>query len=84
MNEVIRPFTCQVGDEVIAELKDRLARTRWPDQLPEARWDYGTEMTFLQRLCHFLQVWQAGLGALAGFLLVGVLLLATRRRAPAR
>ncbi|QEX18447.1 hypothetical protein FRZ44_37540 [Hypericibacter terrae] len=40
--------------------------------------------TFLQRLCHFLQVWQAGLGALAGFLLVGILLLATRRRAPAK
>jgi endonuclease YncB( thermonuclease family) len=43
-----------------------------------------TVPTFLEGLCHFLQVWQAGLGALVGFLLVGVLLLVTRRRAPAK
>ncbi|MFL5493391.1 MAG: epoxide hydrolase N-terminal domain-containing protein [Gemmatimonadales bacterium] len=23
------------------ELRDRLARTRWPDELPGAGWDYG-------------------------------------------
>jgi endonuclease YncB( thermonuclease family) len=40
--------------------------------------------TFLQRLCRFLQAWQAGIGALVGFLLVGILLLITRPRAPAK
>jgi microsomal epoxide hydrolase len=51
MAEQIRPFRCEVSDEVIADLKDRLARTRWPDQLPDAGWDYGTEKSFLQSLC---------------------------------
>lgn len=51
MTEAIRPFTCHVSDEVILDLKDRLARTRWPDQLPDAGWDYGTEKSFLQSLC---------------------------------
>jgi microsomal epoxide hydrolase len=51
MAEHIRPFRCEVPDEVIADLKDRLVRTRWPDQLPDAGWDYGTEKSFLQSLC---------------------------------
>ena len=55
MSEEIRPFRCEVPDAVLADLKDRLARTRWPDQLPDAGWDYGTEKTFLQSLCeHWL------------------------------
>ena len=51
MTEAIRPFTCHVSDEVLLDLKDRLARTGWPDQLPDAGWDYGTEKSFLQSLC---------------------------------
>ncbi|HWA45582.1 MAG TPA: hypothetical protein VHA10_20355 [Hypericibacter adhaerens] len=41
------------------------------------------EPTVLQRLCLFLKEWQAGIGSLAGFFLVGALLLVTRRH-PAR
>jgi pimeloyl-ACP methyl ester carboxylesterase len=51
MTEEVRPFTSNVPEAVIADLKDRLARTRWPDQLPDAGWDYGTEKSFLQSLC---------------------------------
>jgi microsomal epoxide hydrolase len=40
-----------VPDGVLADLHDRLVRTRWPDQLPDAGWDYGTEKSFLQSLC---------------------------------
>jgi microsomal epoxide hydrolase len=47
----IRPFRCDVPDAIIADLKARLANTRWPDQLPGADWDYGTEMGFLKALC---------------------------------
>jgi Epoxide hydrolase N terminus len=37
----IRPFLIDVGQAEVDELRDRLARTRWPDQLPGAGWDYG-------------------------------------------
>ena len=53
MAELIAPFTCNVSDEVVADLKDRLARTRWPDQLDGAGWDYGTELGFLKGLCEY-------------------------------
>jgi endonuclease YncB( thermonuclease family) len=42
------------------------------------------EPTFLQRLCQFVKEWQAGMGALVGVLLVGLLLLVTGRRVPSR
>jgi pimeloyl-ACP methyl ester carboxylesterase len=46
----VEPFTIQVSEEILLDLKQRLVRTRWPDQLPEAGWDYGTNLTYLQHL----------------------------------
>jgi microsomal epoxide hydrolase len=34
-------------------LRDRLARTRWPDQLEGAGWEYGTELDYLRGLCDY-------------------------------
>ena len=45
------PFRICVDDAVLADLRERLARTRWPDQLDGAGWDYGTELRYLQDLC---------------------------------
>src|SRR6266702_4069370 len=47
---VCDPFTIQVADDVLTDLKQRLARTRWPDSLPDAGWDYGTNLSYLQQL----------------------------------
>jgi microsomal epoxide hydrolase len=57
VTENIRPFRCEVPDGVLADLHERLTRTRWPDQLPDAGWDYGTEKTFLRSLCEY---WRDG------------------------
>jgi len=35
----IQPFTIHVPDEVLADLRERLTRTRWPEELPGAAWD---------------------------------------------
>lgn len=53
MPTAITPFRCHVPDEVLADLKARLARTRLPDQLDGAGWDYGTERGFLDDLCTY-------------------------------
>ena len=53
MTENFQPFRCHVPDEVIADLKVRLARIRWPDQLDGAGWDYGTERGYLEELCTY-------------------------------
>jgi microsomal epoxide hydrolase len=49
----IRPFRVEVPAEVLDDLRDRLARTRWPDQIPGSGWGYGTNLEYLQELCTY-------------------------------
>lgn len=44
------PFTLKIPDAEIAELKARLARTRWPDQPPGPGWQSGTDIDYLRGL----------------------------------
>lgn len=45
-----QPFTLHVPDTDIADLHARLARTRFPDQAPDAPWAYGTDIAYLRTL----------------------------------
>jgi microsomal epoxide hydrolase len=45
-----RPFTLHVPDQEIADLRARLARTRFPDQAPEAPWTYGADLAYMRNL----------------------------------
>lgn len=55
-DEAILPFRVTIHDDVIWDLRDRLARTRWPDQLSEDHgWDLGCDRTTLRTLC---DAWQ--------------------------
>ncbi len=45
-----RPFSLHVPDEDIADLRARLARTRFPDQAPEAPWAYGADLDYMRKL----------------------------------
>src|SRR3569833_924363 len=54
---MIEPFSVQVPDDVLDDLRARLARTRWPDQIPGTGWEYGTELAYLQELCEY---WRDG------------------------
>jgi microsomal epoxide hydrolase len=51
--EEIVPFKVEVSETVLSDLKERLARTRLPDQLPGAGWDYGAELSFVDELCAY-------------------------------
>jgi pimeloyl-ACP methyl ester carboxylesterase len=51
------PFTLRVPDEAIANLRDRLARTRFPDQVPGDPWAYGTDVGYLRQLVEY---WRGG------------------------
>jgi pimeloyl-ACP methyl ester carboxylesterase len=46
-------FTLTVPDEAIADLHERLARTRYPDQAPGAPWAYGADVGYLQQLVEY-------------------------------
>ena len=47
----IEPFEIRVPDAVLDDLRERLARTRWPDQIPGSGWGYGTDLEYLRDLC---------------------------------
>jgi len=46
----IVPFKIAVPNEVLTDLKDRLARTRFPDEIDGSGWDYGTNLAYLREL----------------------------------
>ena len=49
------PFKVDVPQAVLDDLRERLARARFPEQLPDAGWDYGTELGFLR---DFVAYWK--------------------------
>jgi len=52
-DEAIVPFKINVPDSVLRDLKERLARTRFPDQLQNVGWDYGTDPAYLKPLVEY-------------------------------
>ena len=53
MDEAIRPFRIDIPSTELDDLRDRLARTRWPDQLPDVGWDYGIALDDVRELAEY-------------------------------
>lgn len=53
MDTTIRPFRVEVPDADLDDLRDRLARTRWPDELPGAGWRHGIPLGYLRELADY-------------------------------
>jgi microsomal epoxide hydrolase len=49
----LRPFTINVSQQVLVDLNERLARTRWPDAIPGSAWDEGADLGYVQELCNY-------------------------------
>jgi pimeloyl-ACP methyl ester carboxylesterase len=52
-----QPFTLRVSDSDLADLRERLARTRFPDSAPGDPWLYGTSVEYLRSLVDY---WRGG------------------------
>lgn len=44
----LQPFTIHVAQGTLDDLRERLARIRWPDEVQGAGWDYGTNLEYLK------------------------------------
>ena len=53
----IRPFRVDVPQAELDDLRDRLARTRWPDDYEGVGWDYGTDLATMKELATY---WRDG------------------------
>jgi pimeloyl-ACP methyl ester carboxylesterase len=62
MSDAIERFHVRVGDEVLDDLRGRLTRTRFPDQIDGTGWEYGTPVDYLAELVRYWRDdydWQA-------------------------
>ena len=46
----VRPFRIKVKQSVLDDLDQRLARTRWPDQIENTGWQYGINLAYMKQL----------------------------------
>jgi len=56
-SDEIRPFRIGVPQADLDDLRERLARTRWPDELPSVGWSYGVPRDYLAGLAAY---WRDG------------------------
>ena len=64
------PFTIAVPEEVLSDLRQRLAATRWPDEMPGSGWQYGSNLGYIKDLVAYWQHdydWRAQERLLNGF-----------------
>jgi len=54
---MIKPFLIDVPQTDLDDLNDRLARTRWPNEVADAGWDYGFPLARLRELTEY---WRTG------------------------
>ena len=47
------PFTIAVSDATLADLRERLLKTRWPRDFANAQWQYGTNLEYLKELVDY-------------------------------
>src|SRR5437868_13382929 len=44
------PFSIQIDDDVLSDLRARIRNTRWPDPAPDVAWEQGTDLGYLKGL----------------------------------
>jgi pimeloyl-ACP methyl ester carboxylesterase len=52
-DRMIRPFRIDIPQADLDDLRDRLARTRWPEELPGAGWTRGVPLGYLKDLAGY-------------------------------
>jgi hypothetical protein len=49
----VTPYSIRIPEDVLVDLRRRLAQTRWPDEVEDAGWTQGTNLAYLQELCEY-------------------------------
>jgi pimeloyl-ACP methyl ester carboxylesterase len=47
------PFVIAVPEALLNDLQQRLALTRWPDEIPGSGWHYGANLSYVKELVHY-------------------------------
>ena len=49
----VQPYKIEIPGSVLDDLNSRLERTRWPDELPDTGWDYGSNLDYVKELVEY-------------------------------
>ncbi len=49
----LKPFRMAVEESVLVDLNERLAKTRWPDQIAGSEWEYGVDVGYMQAIVRY-------------------------------
>ncbi|RFM27380.1 epoxide hydrolase family protein [Deminuibacter soli] len=50
---MIRSFTARIPQDLLEDLKQKISVTRWPDEIPESGWHYGSSMAYMKALANY-------------------------------
>ena len=49
----VQRFEVPYSEAGVEDLRQRLARTRWPDQIAGSQWTYGVSLEYMQEICRY-------------------------------
>lgn len=50
---MIKKFTANISDDNISELKEKIKNTRWPDEMHDSSWNYGSNLSYMKDLADY-------------------------------
>lgn len=65
-----QPYRVEVPEATLGDLRERLARTRWPDEVEGAGWEYGADLRYMKEMCEYWRTrfdWRAQERHINGF-----------------
>ena len=66
----VQPFEISITDEVLDDMRGRIAKTRWPDEISGTGWDYGSRLAYVKEIADYWRTrfdWRAQEKFLNGF-----------------
>lgn len=53
MSDVVEPYRIEIAEAELDDLRDRLARTRWPERETADDWSPGVPLAYARELCEY-------------------------------
>jgi hypothetical protein len=49
----LKPFACHISDDVIEQIRLRVAQYPWHEMPDDGGWDYGANLDYMKELCAY-------------------------------
>lgn len=49
----VQPFRVNVSEQILIDLRERIQRTRWPDEITNSGWAYGANLSYMKEIAEY-------------------------------